>query len=204
MQTFWKLSPIAAFIITFSASTTLAATLPGTPCSDLGVTSGPCSASTTPSTGGFGTLAVFNLPNDPGNNPLPIFVVPGDVVVFESPTGSLSNRSTWSDVVRFQNFPGANVSTATIFPDGESGAILPAGFTLSDNATSVVELQTGTGNDLLDITNYTAGTATYQIHSDAASPELPENPEPEPSTLLLFGSGLVAASMLARFRRTLP
>jgi hypothetical protein len=144
---------------------------------------------------------LFNLVNDPGTVNLGIFVVPGDVVLFEHPGGSLTAPATWSDVVRFTT--GANSSSATILADGESGVILPPGFTLSGNAVSIVEVQTGTGTDA-DFTVYTAGSATYNVHSDAAlNPEPPEPMEgtPEPSTLtLLIGGSLL---LIGRARRRL-
>jgi hypothetical protein len=177
---------------------------PGTPCSDLGQPApGPCDTGTTSSSTSRSAVAdvLFNLVNDPGTVNLGIFVVPGDVVLFEHPGGSLTAPATWSDVVRFTT--GANSSSATILADGESGVILPPGFTLSGNAVSIVEVQTGTGTDA-DFTVYTAGSATYNVHSDAAlNPEPPEPMEgtPEPSTLtLLIGGSLL---LIGRARRRL-
>src|SRR5205085_506433 len=103
-----------------------------------------------------GIQALFNLIFDPGDNNLGVFVVPGDVVMFEHPpVGSLTNPqpSTWSDVVRFQNIPGRIGSTATILPDSETGVTLPPGFLLSPNAVGIIETQTGTGTDA-DFTIY--------------------------------------------------
>jgi len=144
---------------------------------------------------------LFNLVNDPGTQDLGIFVVPGDVVLFEHPGGSLTAPATWSDVVRFTT--GANSSNATMLADGETGVILPPNFTLSTNAVSIVEVQTGTGTDA-DFTVYTAGSATYNVHSDAAlNPEPPEPTEgtPEPSTLtLLIGGSLL---LIGRARQRL-
>jgi hypothetical protein len=176
---------------------------PGTPCSDLGQTApGPClPPSTVSSSGAPSALAniLFDLVNDPGTLNFGIFVVPGDVVLFEHPGGSLTAPTTWSDVVRFTT--GANSSSATIFADGENGVILPAGFQLSANAVSIVEVQTGTGTDA-DFTVYTAGTATYNVHSDAALTPEPGEPmegTPEPSTLTLFIGGSLL--LIGRARR---
>jgi hypothetical protein len=113
----------------------------------------------------------------------------------------MSNPTTWSDLVHFAD--GPNGSTATMFADGEAGVILPPGFGLSNNAVSIVEVQTGTGTDA-DFTVYTAGTATYNVHSDAAlTPEPPEPMEgtPEPSTVTLFLGGSLL--LIGRARRRL-
>ena len=169
--------------------------LPGTPCADVGVPTGPCTAIPGPSIGSVTIQAVFNLIFDPGDNNLGVFVVPGDVVMFEHPpVGPLTptQPSLWSDVVRFRNIPGVVGSTATIFADDETGVILPPGFfPLSANAVAILEVQTGTGTDA-DFTVYIAGSNTYQIHSDAALTPEPFEPgeAPEPSTLLLVAAGL--------------
>src|SRR5947208_16160900 len=86
--------------------------IPGTPCADIGVPTGPCSA--IPPTPGIssnvGIQALFNLLNDPGSVNLGMFVVPGDVVLFEHPpVGPLTNPpnpSTWSDLLHFSNVAG--------------------------------------------------------------------------------------------------
>jgi hypothetical protein len=134
----------------------------------------------------------FNLLLDPGTLSLGIFVVPGDVVLFEHAGGSLTTPSTWSDVVRFAN--GTNGSTATTFADGEAGPLLPPGFALSANAVSIVEVQTGKGDDTdFTVYNPSAGSVTYNIHSDAALTPEPFEPTegvPEPSTFLLAGGVL--------------
>jgi len=181
---------------------------PGTLCADIGVPTGPCTATPPPGIGSVGTQAVFNLLLDPGNNNLGVFVVPGDVVLFEHPPiGSLTNPNPllWSDVVRFQNIPGVIGSSATILFDTEAGVFLPPGFLpLSANAVGIVETQTGTGTDA-DFTIYTAGNNTYMIHSDAALTPEPGEPIPdipEPSTMWLFVGGL--ASTLPRALNSLP
>ena len=169
---------------------------PGTPCSDLQTAPGQCTTSS-----GFGNSSaladiVFNLLNDPGTLNLGIFVVPGDVVLFEHSTGSFNNPASWSDLVRFTT--GANSSIATMFADGEAGT---GPFTLSANAVSIVETQTGTGTDA-DFTVYTAGSATYNVHSDAALTPEPGEPmegTPEPSTLTLFVGGVLL--LIGRARR---
>jgi len=180
---------------------------PGTPCADIGIPTGPCMA-TPPSTGITSNVAIqalFNLVNDPGMTNLGMFVVPGDVVLFEhppiGPVTNPPNPATWSDLLHFSNIAGVAGSTATIFADLENGVVgLPVGFTLSANARGIVETQVGTGTDA-DFTVYTAGTNTYQVHSDAAlTPEPTDNPPdvPEPSTLFLMGGGLIAAATYQR------
>jgi len=198
-----RIFPLMVFIATALAGVATAALLsPGTPCSDLGQPApGPCVAGSTSSSSALATV-LFNLVNDPGTQNLGIFVVSGDVVLFEHPGGSLTAPTTWSDVVRFTT--GANSSSATILADGENGVILPANFQLSANAVSIVEVQTGTGTDA-DFTVYTAGSATYNVHSDAAlnpEPSEPMEGTPEPSTLtLLIGGSLLL--LIGRARRRL-
>jgi hypothetical protein len=191
------LAPIVCSAVHLSAATVA----PGIPCIDLGVQTGACTGDITLSSSSFLIQVVFNLLNDPGSTNLGIFVVPGDVVLFERPNGSLTNPAGWSDVVHFQNIAGVNGSTATMFADAENGVILPPGFLLSANALGIVEVQTGTGTDA-DFTTYVAGSATYLVHSDAALTPEPGEPQegvPEPSTVLLIGSGLtMAASFLRR------
>jgi len=200
-----RILPLMVIVATALTGVATAAALlsPGIPCSDLGQPApGPCVAGSTSSSATSALATVlFNLVNDPGTQDLGIFVVPGDVVLFEHPGGSLTAPATWSDVVRFTT--GANSSSATILADGETGVILPPNFTLSTNAVSIVEVQTGTGTDA-DFTVYTAGSATYNVHSDAAlNPEPPEPTEgtPEPSTLtLLIGGSLL---LIGRARQRL-
>jgi len=133
------------------------------------------------------------------------FVVPGTVVLCEqvSPNGCLtSSRTTWSDVVQFSD--GPNGSIATMYADNEAGVVLPPGFTVSANDVSLTEIQTGFGDDR-DFTSYTPSQGTtYTIHSDCAGAgcEIPDPEIPEPSTLMLLGSGLVAGGLLHRLRRT--
>jgi hypothetical protein len=176
---------------------------PGTPCTDIIDENAPCSSSTSSTATAKDPL--FVLPSDPGLVHLPIFVVSGTVVLFETPTGgSLTDQTTWSDVVQFFDMPGVSGSFAQTFPDAEPvGILLPVGFMLSGNAVGVVETQTGVGTDAADFTVYTAGSATYQIHSDSPCCELPEPMEgtPEPSTMGLFGLGLAGVCALGRFRK---
>ena len=150
--------------------------LPGTPCVDVVKNNVPCTATgPVPTASITGNDPLFVLPSDPGVVPLlsaaggGIFVVPGDVVLFESsPTQpSPTDTSLWSDVVEFSN--GRDGSIATTFADVEGfGVILPAGFTPSGNAVGIQETLVGNGTDANDFTTYIAGTNTYQIHSDCA------------------------------------
>ncbi len=194
-----------------TASATLVPFAPGTPCVDVVGNNVPCSATPPTATSSTSQDPLFVLPNDPGVVSLigatggGIFVVPGDVVLFESNPGvpSLTNTSFWSDVVEFST--GRTGSIATTFPDAEGvGIILPPGFTPSLNAVGMQETLTGNGTDANDFTTYIAGSATYQIHSDCAGPgcELPEPNEgtPEPSMMGLLGFGFAGIVLTARRR----
>jgi hypothetical protein len=180
---------------------------PGTPCADLGIT-GPCTATPPPGVtvgSNVGIQALFNLLNDPGNTNLGVFVVPGDVVLFEhppiGPVTNPPNPALWSDLLHFSNIAGVAGSTATIFADLENGVVgLPIGFTLSANAVGILEIQQGTGTDA-DFTVYNAGSNSYQVHSDAASPELPDPEVPEPATSFLIAGVLVVAGTFQRYFR---
>ena len=196
-----RILPLMVIIATAFAGVATAALLsPGIPCSDLGQPApGPCVVGSTSSSSVSAFADVlFNLLNDPGTVNLGIFVVPGDVVLFEHANGSLTNPASWSDLVRFTT--GPNSSFATMFADGEAGT---GPFTLSLNAASIVETQVGTGTDT-DFTVYTAGSATYNVHSDSALTPEPGEPmegTPEPSTLtLLIGGSLL---LIGRARRRL-
>src|SRR5215467_6885057 len=79
---------------------------PGTPCADIGILTGPCAATSSSGTTispNVGIQALFNLLNDPGNTNLNMFVVPGDVVLFEHPpVGPVTNPpnpALWSDLL---------------------------------------------------------------------------------------------------------
>jgi hypothetical protein len=192
---------ILTLVVALTLGTIAQAQTPGTPClnQDVACTANPNLLGVSPSAPGF----TFTLPTDPGVVHLPIFVVPGDVVLFETPNGMLADPTTWSDVVEFSSVPGVHGSFATTFPDAEPvGILLPAGFALSRNALGILETTTGTGSDAVDSTPYTAGAALYNIHSDCsgASPcEAKEPPEtPEPATISLLGLGLAAVLRLGR------
>jgi hypothetical protein len=205
MTRFWKFLPLAALTL-FPVCTVSAALLPGTPC-PVGTAPAPCSATVTSGTFSVSAQALnTNIASDPGVTILNAFVVPGTVVLCESvsPNGCLSSSpTTWSDVVQFFDLPNGGGSAAQMYADNEAGVVLPNGFTVSANAVSLTEIQTGFGDDR-DFTSYTpsAGT-TYTIHSDCggAGCEIPDPETPEPSTLMLLGSGLMAAGLFHRLRR---
>jgi PEP-CTERM motif len=207
MTRFWKLFPLVALTL-FPVGTISAAAIllqPGTPC-PVGAAPAPCTASGTTNTS-FSVNAEAlntNIAADPGVTPLNAFVVPGTVVLCEpvSPNGCLSSsRTTWSDVVQFFDLPNGAGSAAQMYADNEAGVVLPPGFTPSANAVSLTEIQAGFGDDR-DFTSYTPSPGTtYMIHSDAAGNEIPDPETPEPSTLVLLGSGLAAAGLFHRRRR---
>jgi hypothetical protein len=132
--------------------------------------------------GSFGQVDIVD-----GLNLLPGLVVPGDVVLNENPLLNQQDRTNWSDVVRYFNIQTAYAGTVGVayqISDGENGtpridildanlnAILPD--VLNANNQFINELQVGTGTEA-DITQYVTPGATYNIHSDAASPELAES-----------------------------
>jgi len=207
MTRFWKFLPLAALTLFPVGKVSAAALLsPGTPC-PVGTVPAPCSATITSGTFSVSAEALnTNIASDPGVTNLNAFVVPGTVVLCEqvSPNGCLSNsRTTWSDVVQFFDLPNGGGSAAQVYADNEAGVVLPAGFTVSANAVSLTEIQTGFGDDR-DFTSYTPSTGTtYTIHSDCggAGCEIPDPETPEPSTLMLLGSGLAAAGLFHRRRR---
>jgi len=169
---------------------------PGTPCSDIVGQNAPCSGTVTNPT--IANDPLFDLTSDPGVTDLGIFVVPGDVVLFETANGSLTDQGTWSDVLEFSDSATGRGSIATIFPDAEGvGVILPTGFSLSANAVGLPENPVGTGTDA-DFTTYIAGTATYQVHSDSPCCEVPEVETPKPSSVVLLGLALAGIFVLGR------
>jgi hypothetical protein len=196
-------SPLSASTLHLNAA--VIPPLPGVACADLGVPSGACTGTPTALSQGTPVLAdpTFNLFLDPGTVSLGIFVVPGDAVLFEHSGGSLTNPSSWSDVVHFAN--GPNGSTATTFADTETGPLLPPGFVLSTNAVSIIETQTGTGTDA-DFTVYNpgGGSVTYNVFSDAALTPEPVEPSegvPEPSTFFLLAGGVLILTAGQRVRK---
>lgn len=140
---------------------------------------------------------------DPSVTNLGIFVVPGTVVLCETPGCTPSSNSTeWSDVIQFSDDPNGAGSIATVYFDLDDGkgVSLPAGFSPSFNAVAIDESATDSQ------TVYVAGvpgvnSATYNVLSDPTfnGNEPPEPTEtPEPTTVTLLGSGLAALLRIAR------
>lgn len=121
--------------------------------------------------------------------------MPRDLIVFEHLAGgSFSDPKTWSDLVHFDS------NSYTMYSDGENGFSSIPGGSLSLNATAITEVQTGTGTEA-DITIYQAGSATYNVHSDAAGNEGSEGGSdvPEPSTFALLAAGGIFVLAMRRW-----
>src|SRR5215831_2283829 len=112
------------FLAAITASATVSIT-PGTPCVDITDENAPCTGN--PTAAILAADPVFNL-GDPSVTNLGIFVVPGDVVLFETATGNLTDQSTWSDVVHFEDLANGGGSSATVYFDLDPGVVLPKGF----------------------------------------------------------------------------
>jgi hypothetical protein len=126
---------------------------------------------------------------------LPNMVTTGYVVLFETPAGSFSDSSTWSDVLAFLGSGATNQAQLW-----SSGGFTPSFITAVQSSSSIatlVETQTGTGNDFLDFTTFTAGPDVYNIYS--AAPNV-EN-APEPASLAFGAVGMVCLGVTARRRK---
>lgn len=156
----------------------------GTWSGDLGIYTGiinfvvesPRPGVSTPITSPF-TISVLEdgrLVATPSNQP----VIPGDVVVLENSGGSLSDPSTWSDVLRFSDnptgpnpFPTHNVTHYQLFSEKQGApgfvdeytgfAITPA--MLSTNVATIVEFE---GLAVYGV----SGTNVYYIYSNGIEP----------------------------------
>src|SRR5437016_1794639 len=109
------------------------------------------------------TAPVFaQLPGDPlipvfgpvdilteGATILPGPVVPGDVVMFETPTGNPNDRTTWSDVIRFFNYKGAGWAYMMSDSEAGPGAINISGYTYAPSGNLFVSVPTFTMPDAL-------------------------------------------------------
>jgi hypothetical protein len=190
---------VAVLFVAATTASAIVVTTPGTPCADITGENAPCTGNTPPSAAILAADPAFNL-IDPSVTNLGIFVVPGDVVLFETANGNLTDQSTWSDVVHFEDLANGGGSSATVYPDLDPGIQLPPNFALSANAVGQLE------DPAVNFTTYIAGTATYNIFSDCSGPGCevhePNEGVPEPATAALLGSGLVVAFLVRRRFRT--
>jgi hypothetical protein len=132
---------------------------------------------------------------------LPSAVNQGYVVIFENSSGSISNQSSWSDVLAFVSNGCSNSSTtAQLISEGGN---FPSVATVQGCPNdTIVETQTGSGNDDADVTVFSSSPHVYNVHSDAPVNEPASDPNdpaptpvapkevPEADTLLLMGGGL--------------
>jgi hypothetical protein len=78
---------VAVLLVAATTASATVVTTPGTPCADITGENAACTSSTPPSAAILAADPVFNL-LDPSVTNLGIFVVPGDVVLFENMSGS--------------------------------------------------------------------------------------------------------------------
>src|SRR5437879_3330544 len=95
---------------------------------------------------------------------LPSSVAGGYIVLLESPGAAQSDVSQWSDVLVFGDGSASITTTVQLlsfgcncFPDFPTVSASPNAF--------IIENQTGVGDDVLDVTVFSASPNTYNIHS---------------------------------------
>jgi hypothetical protein len=126
----------------------------------------------------------------------------GYVVLLESPGGSHTDPTQWSDVLQFIDNGGKVSTSAQLLSIG--CACFPTAAVINDPATQfLVENQAGVGNDFIDSTQVVAGFNIFNIFS--ASPvsapiSTAPGAVPEPASLALMVFALILLFVLASIR----
>ena len=129
----------------------------------------------------------------------------GYVVLLESPGGSQTDPTQWSDVLHFIDNGTGFATSAQLLSNGcncfPTSAVVNAAL-----HAFFVENQTGVGNDFIDSTQFVTGFNTFNIFSaspvSGPAPTDP-SPAPEPASLALMGFALTLLFAFARVRSKL-
>jgi hypothetical protein len=127
----------------------------------------------------------------------------GYVVLLESPGGSHTDPTQWSDVLQFIDNGGGVSTSAQLLSIGCS--CFPTVAVINVPSTQfLVENQTGTGNDFTDSTTYapTNNFNTFNIFSASpiSSSGPGPSPAPEPASLALMSLALIFLFAFVRIR----
>jgi hypothetical protein len=126
----------------------------------------------------------------------------GYVVLLESPGGSHTDPTQWSDVLQFIDNGGKVSTSAQLLSIG--CACFPTAAVINDPATQfLVENQAGVGNDFIDSTQFVAGFNTFNIFSASPIPSSSgpgPSPAPEPASLALMSLALIFLFAFVRIR----